>query len=177
MKKTLLALLAAAAILAPLPAQAAAPAAEQPPQGGILTGMPNPYTEYSTLAEMKQVLGFMPLTMPKDSHFKYTAKYIISGTTADLRFKGDKDETAGIRSARMDIAGMEDISGYYSVQWEDLHISQTDLHIAYLDYDSYVARWTHGKYTFAFNAHAMTREKYHKLLRSLVQTTEQKSDN
>ena len=60
MKKTLLALLAAVAILAPLPAQAAAPAAEQPPQGGILTGMPNPYTEYSTLAEMKQVLGFMP---------------------------------------------------------------------------------------------------------------------
>ncbi len=178
MKKFIAALLTAAALLPSLPAMAAPQAGStQPLPAAIKTGMPNPYIEYHTLAEMKNVLGFEPLSLPPAASYSCTTMYIIGDAVAELHFVGQKDEAASsciIRSARIDIAGLEDISGYYQVQWEDLHMSQTDLQVAQLDYDSYVARWTHGKYTFSFVGNTMSVDKYHQLLRLLVQRTEQK---
>ena len=138
MKKFLLTLLAAAALLTALPVYAApkgAAAASEPE--ALTVGMPNPYVAYETLPEMKAVLGFDPLFVPRSAGYECTKMYIIGGTIADIRFTGIKDNarsTCGVRSGRIDIAGMDDISGYYSVPWEDVHISQTDLHLAQLDH-------------------------------------------
>ena len=130
MKKFLLTLLAAAALLTALPVYAApkgAAAASEPE--ALTVGMPNPYVAYETLPEMKAVLGFDPLFVPRSAGYECTKMYIIGGTIADIRFTGIKDNarsTCGVRSGRIDIAGMDDISGYYSVPWEDVHISQSD---------------------------------------------------
>ncbi len=176
MKKFLLTLLAAAALLTALPVYAApqgAAAASEPE--ALTVGMPNPYVAYETLPEMKAVLGFDPLFVPRSAGYECTKMYIIGGTIADIRFTGIKDNarsTCGVRSGRIDIAGMDDISGYYSVPWEDVHISQTDLHSAQLDYESFVANWTHGKYAFPFNANAISSDRFREILTQLVQTTE-----
>ena len=149
-----------------------AAAHEQP----ALIGMPNPMVEYTSIPEMQDALGFLPLTLP-ESMYTCTNRYIIAKSTADLRYTTrdtERPSTYCIRSARQtSFPSSQDISGMYGFTWWPHFISRTNVFLAKTGDSSYAARWSNDQYLFSATADNVDEADFNDELLHLVSTTEE----
>ncbi|MDU2065335.1 MAG: hypothetical protein E6713_10900 [Sporomusaceae bacterium] len=131
-----------------------------------LVGMPNPIVEYQTDEDMINTIGFTPLYLPKISGYSCDSISVISKKIADVRFQrlGDRNSKLRIRTAQQDDFSGDDISGIYSVTWEEKHINDTAISIAKMKDHSYAAHWKTGKYLFSVQADGISYLEFMSLL-------------
>ena len=126
---------------------------------------------YDSYAAMVGELSFHPLYFPLSSGLELTDRYIIGGTTAELHYTsryGQEEKRARfvVRTALWG-NGMdaEALSGVYGASWQTQQLGATQVQIAELASDSFVAYWTRGGYAFSVGADQLNRWDFVRQLR------------
>lgn len=151
-------------------AEESAPDAEK--SGAVASSaIPNPMVPYDSYAAMVEELSFHPLYFPLSSGLELTDRYIIGGTTAELHYTsryGQEEKRARfvVRTALWG-NGMdaEVLSGVYGASWQMQQLGATQVQIAELASDSFVAYWTRGGYAFSVGADQLNRWDFVRQLR------------
>lgn len=131
-----------------------------------MIGMPNPIVEYQTYNEAADAIGFMPLYLPKVSGYSCDYVSVIGKKTADLGFQklGEANSKLRVRTARQESFSSDDISGIYSVTWDQININDTAVSIAKIKDNAYAAHWQIGNYLFAAQAEGVSYLQFMSLL-------------
>ena len=149
--------------------EAAGQAAVQESQAAVQEGqaaaqeIPNPMVPYDSYASMVSALSFHPLYFPLSSGLELTERYIISGTTAEICYTsryGQEEKRARfvVRTTLLsDGMNAETLSGVYGADWKLQQLGHTQVQIAELGSDSFVAYWTQGGYAFSVGADQLNR--------------------
>ena len=158
---------------------AAAPAATPAEQ------LPNPMVPYTSYREMRHVLGFRPLVLPRAEGYALTEAYIIDGTVADMRYTsryGDpaKRQAVAIRTALASSIHGEDaetvataLSGIYSVQWQPLKLGDDAVLFAKISDTSFVACWVQDSTLFACEGENFNQWDFtHRIVYDLMDVTQ-----
>ena len=130
-------------------------------------GMPNPIVSYDTYESAVETAGFTPLYLTRDAGFSCTSINLISKYTADLRFQklGQPETTVCVRTMPQKVdKSVKDISGVYSVTWNDQVIDGVTVSIAKISDTSYAAHWKVGDYQFSAQATGMSAPEFKALL-------------
>lgn len=133
--------------------------------------IPNPFVPYDSYAAMVEALSFHPLYFPLSSGLELTDRYIIDGTTAELRYTsryGQEEKRARfvVRTSLLsDGMNAETFSGVYGADWQTQQLGATQVQIAELASDSFVAYWTRGGYAFSVGAEQLNRWDFVRQLR------------
>ena len=126
---------------------------------------------YDSYAAMVEALSFHPLYFPLSSGLELTDRYIIGGTTAELHYTsryGQEEKRARfvVRTALLsDDMNAETFSGVYGADWQTQQLGATQVQIAELASDSFVAYWTRGGYAFSVGADQLNRWDFVRQLR------------
>lgn len=151
-------------------AEESAPDAEE--SGAVASSeIPNPMVPYDSYAAMVEALSFHPLYFPLSSGLELTGRYIIGGTTAELHYTsryGQEEKRARfvVRTALLsDDMNAEVLSGVYGASWQTQQLGATQVQIAELASDSFVAYWTRGGYAFSVGADQLNRWDFVRQLR------------
>ena len=141
-----------------------------------------PYTSYR---EMRHVLGFRPLVLPRAEGYALTEAYIIDGTVADMRYTsryGDpaKRQAVAIRTALASSIHGEDaetvataLSGIYSVQWQPLKLGDDAVLFAKISDTSFVACWVQDSTLFACEGENFNQWDFtHRIVYDLMDVTQ-----
>lgn len=151
-------------------AEESAPDAEE--SGAVASSeIPNPMVPYDSYAAMVEELSFHPLYFPLSSGLELTGRYIIGGTTAELHYTsryGQEEKRARfvVRTALLsDGMNAETFSGVYGADWQMQQLGATQVQIAELASDSFVAYWTRGGYAFSVGADQLNRWDFVRQLR------------
>ena len=159
-----------AAMTAPAESEAAGQAAVQEGQAAAQE-IPNPMVPYDSYASMVSALSFHPLYFPLSSGLELTERYIISGTTAEICYTsryGQEEKRARfvVRTTLLsDGMNAETLSGVYGADWKLQQLGHTQVQIAELGSDSFVAYWTQGGYAFSVGADHLNRWDFLRQLR------------
>ena len=157
--------------------EAAGQAAVQESQAAVQEGqaaaqeIPNPMVPYDSYASMVSALSFHPLYFPLSSGLELTERYIISGTTAEICYTsryGQEEKRARfvVRTTLLsDGMNAETLSGVYGADWKLQQLGHTQVQIAELGSDSFVAYWTQGGYAFSVGADQLNRWDFLRQLR------------
>ncbi|MDY4475570.1 hypothetical protein [Mitsuokella sp.] len=173
-----------AAMTAPAESEAAGQAAMQESQAAVQEGqaaaqedqaaaqeIPNPMVPYDSYASMVSALSFHPLYFPLSSGLELTERYIIGGTTAEICYTsryGQEEKRARfvVRTTLLsDGMNAETLSGVYGADWKLQQLGHTQVQIAELGSDSFVAYWTQGGYAFSVGADQLNRWDFLRQLR------------
>lgn len=139
--------------------------------GAASEEIPNPMVPYDSYAAMVEALSFHPLYFPLSSGLELTDRYIIGGTTAELHYTsryGQEEKRARfvVRTALLsDGMNAETFSGVYGADWQMQQLGATQVQIAELASDSFVAYWTRGGYAFSVGADQLNRWDFVRQLR------------
>jgi hypothetical protein len=134
---------------------------------GMLCGMPNPITTYDTYGEAASVAHFRPLYLPMATGYDCHSVSLIDKTVADLRFvkRSDQQVSLRVRTAQKSANLGTDISGVYSVTWQDKLIDGHSVSLATIKQNSYVAHWQQGTYLFSAEGENMSYTEFIDILR------------
>ncbi|MDY6268584.1 MAG: hypothetical protein SPL39_06385 [Selenomonadaceae bacterium] len=149
------------------------------------TQLPNPMVPYTSYREMRHVLGFRPLVLPRAEGYALTDAYIIDGTVADMRYTsryGDpaKRQTVAIRTALASSIQAADLpstatalSGIYSVDWQPLKLGDDAVLFAKINETSFVACWVQDGYLFACEGENFNQWDFtHRIVYDLIDVTQ-----
>lgn len=147
--------------------------------------LPNPMVPYTSYREMRHVLGFRPLVLPRAEGYALTEAYIIDGTIADMRYTsryGDpaKRQAVAIRTALASSIQGQDaetvataLSGIYSVQWQPLKLSDDAVLFAKISDTSFVACWVQDNTLFACEGENFNQWDFtHRIVYDLMDVTQ-----
>ena len=147
--------------------------------------IPNPMVPYTSYREMRHVLGFRPLVLPRAEGYALTEAYIIDGTVADMRYTsryGDpaKRQAVAIRTALASSIHGEDaetvataLSGIYSVQWQPLKLGDDVALFAKISDTSFVACWVQDSTLFACEGENFNQWDFtHRIVYDLMDVTQ-----
>lgn len=147
--------------------------------------IPNPMVPYTSYREMRHVLGFRPLVLPRAEGYALTEAYIIDGTVADMRYTsryGDpaKRQAVAIRTALASSIHGEDaetvataLSGIYSVQWQPLKLGDDVALFAKISDTSFVACWVQDNTLFACEGENFNQWDFtHRIVYDLMDVTQ-----
>ena len=147
--------------------------------------LPNPMVPYTSYREMRHVLGFRPLVLPRAEGYALTEAYIIDGTVADMRYTsryGDpaKRQAVAIRTALASSIQGQDaetvataLSGIYSVQWQPLKLSDDAVLFAKISDTSFVACWVQDNTLFACEGENFNQWDFtHRIVYDLMDVTQ-----
>lgn len=150
---------------------AASPETTETETGASSEEIPNPFVPYDSYAAMVSALSFHPLYFPLSSGLELTDRYIIGGTTAELHYtsrygQDEKRARFVVRTALVtDDMNAETLSGVYGAQWQTQQLGATQVQLAELGSDSFVAYWTRGGYAFSVGADQLNRWDFVRQLR------------
>lgn len=132
-----------------------------------MIGLPNPIVTYDTYGAAAKIADFKPLYLPKASGYDCDYISLIDKSLSDLRFKKQDDSNASIRvrTARRDKHEGENISGIYSVTWNDRTIDGITVSVAEIKSDSYAASWKQGNYLFSAQCEGMDYSEFLHILK------------
>ncbi|MDD6127398.1 MAG: hypothetical protein PUB60_04525, partial [Veillonellaceae bacterium] len=146
---------------------------------------PNPMVPYTSYREMRHVLGFRPLVLPRAEGYALTEAYIIDGTVADMRYTsryGDpaKRQVVAIRTALASSIQGQDaetvataLSGIYSVQWQPLKLGDDAVLFAKISDTSFVACWVQDNTLFACEGENFNQWDFtHRIVYDLMDVTQ-----
>ncbi len=151
------------------------PAEETAPAEAPMAGMANPYIEYPDVPALERAIGFPVLYLPSNFYALYhPAVHVfgIAGQVADLRFKSKADDsTITLRSALQERIRINDISGFYGVEWKTQHagdVKRTKVDVAVAADGTRVVRWTVGRFVFALSVTGFDEEAFKPVLKNFV---------
>lgn len=130
-------------------------------------GMPDPIVTYDTYENAVHTAGFTPLYLTRDAGYSCTSISLISKHTADLGFQklGQPETTVRVRTMPQKTdKSVTDISGVYSVTWNDQVIDGVTVSMAKISDTSYAAHWKVGDYQFSAQAEGMSAPEFKALL-------------
>ncbi len=117
------------------------------------TEIPDPFTEYRTVAEAAAAVGF-DISVPDaiDGYTDLTIRADAESGMIELIYKNGDDAEIRIRKA----AGSEDISGDYTQYAQESTADVGDLNVTMKGANDNVsvATWTSGGYTYSIGAYA-----------------------
>lgn len=156
------ALLAASLWIAPMSAPAA-------------LALPNPYIEYPDVPSLERAIGFPVFYLPSNLYAAYhpaVHAFSINGQVADLRFVNKLDQsTLALRTAIRPYIGTDDISGFYSVDWQEQDagdLRHTPINVAVTADGTRVVRWVSGNFAFSLAVSDIDEERFKNLMRQFV---------
>lgn len=175
MKKQLVKQSLLTAVAACIFTSAAFAAAPAPDAGTSWAGMPNPIITYDTYDQARQVVGFAPLYLTRDSGYSCNYISVISKNLADLGFQ-KLGSTATVRVRTLlrakDQGTHGNISGVYGAEWKKETIHGQTVYTARLNTNEYAAYWQNDTYLFSVQAEGITYADFQNLLEnSLINDT------
>lgn len=132
-----------------------------------IIGMPNPIVTYDTYESAVHTAGFTPLYLTRDAGYSCCYISLIGKHTADLGFQklGQPETTVRVRTMPQKAdKSIKDISGVYSVTWNDQVIDGITVSMAKISDTSYAAHWKVGDYQFSAQASGMSATEFKALL-------------
>ena len=141
----------------------------------VMTGVVNPYIEYKDVPALERAIGFPVLYLPANFYAAYhPAVHVfgIHGQVADLRFQSKLDgSTLSLRTAVLPFVNTDDISGFYSVNWEQKSagdLNNTQIYTAVSADGTNVVRWTAGNFVFSLAVNGTDEKTFHALVKNFV---------
>lgn len=145
-----------------------------------VVGMPNPMVPAASYSEMTEAIGVHPLYFPQSSGLELQQRFLIGGTTADLRYASrygapEKRAMFTVRTTVADPTVMtaEALSGVYGADWKTMTIGSTEVQLAEVSESAFVAYWTKDGVCFSVGAENVNRWDFLRQVRdNLIDLTE-----
>lgn len=141
-------------------------------------GVANPMLEYPDVRALERTVGFPVYYLPGNLYaFYHPADHIysINDLVTDIRFTSKADDsTLTVRTALIERVHTEDLSGYYG-EWKETtagDVKRSPVNIAKTEEGMYIARWTKGRFAFAFTIKGVDEATFQTMVKNFVQVSD-----